>query len=216
MIQILENDASGFPAKCISVIGSAQSATSPDNRRKKTQGWVKMMPNRNAPAAFATTALMILRNRLSERVWGCHGVHTLPIADRSPACRASEDSQPALSAPWHGPRQFSPARLVRLSCILTCIRDLTEGIGVIGDSISDEYRFYAPDRATARNWVEILAASRGFYFGDPILASGGSTEDRRFAYNWSQSGATTTSLIARARSRDWRPRWLAGLPSAWP
>jgi hypothetical protein len=78
--------------------------------------------------------------------------------------------------------------------------DLTEGIGVIGDSISDEYRFYAPDRATARNWVEILAASRGLYFGNPILASGSSTGDRRFAFNWSQSGATTTSLIARGRN----------------
>ena len=42
------------------------------------------MPNGNARAAFANTALMILRNRLSERVWGCHGIYTLPITDRSP------------------------------------------------------------------------------------------------------------------------------------
>ena len=28
-------------------------------------------------------------------------------------------------------------------------------IGVLGDSYSDEYQFYPPDRASARNWVEI-------------------------------------------------------------
>ena len=43
-------------------------------------------------------------------------------------------------------------------------------IGILGDSISDEYRFYAPDRVTARNWVEILAATRGVFFGDPSIA----------------------------------------------
>ena len=72
--------------------------------------------------------------------------------------------------------------LARSATILSCtsrqallhsdMSDLIEGIGVIGDSISDEYRFYAPDRATARNWVEILASSRGLYFCNPILASG--------------------------------------------
>ena len=39
------------------------------------------------------------------------------------------------------------------------------GIGVLGDSYSDEYQFYPPDRRTARNWVEILAATRGLDFG---------------------------------------------------
>ncbi len=157
------------------------------------------MPNKNAPAAFASTALMILRNRLSERVWGCHGVHTLPIADRSPRLVGKR----RLAT---GP--FPP--LARSATILSCTSrpallhsdtqsDLIDGIGVIGDSISDEYRFYAPDRATARNWVEILTAARGLNFGDPILASGSSTRDRRFAFNWSQSGATTTSLIARGQ-----------------
>ena len=30
-------------------------------------------------------------------------------------------------------------------------------VGVLGDSYSDEYRFYPPDRSTSQNWVEILA-----------------------------------------------------------
>ena len=37
---------------------------------------------------------------------------------------------------------------------------LSGGIGVLGDSYSDEYRFYPPDRSTARNWVEILTETR--------------------------------------------------------
>ena len=158
------------------------------------------MPNKNAPAAFASTALMILRNRLSERVWGCHGVHTLPITDRSPGLVGTR----RLAIGPFLPLARSASILSRTSrppLLHSDIpSDLTEGIGVIGDSISDEYRFYAPDRATAWNWVEILAASRGLNFGNSILASGGSTGDRRFAYNWSQSGATTTSLIARGQN----------------
>ena len=160
------------------------------------------MPNGNARAAFANTALMILRNRLSERVWGCHGVYTLPITERSPRLVRKRRLATGPVPP-----------LARSATILSCKSrptvlhseikpHFTGGIGVIGDSISDEYRFYAPDRATARNWVEILAASRGLYFGNPVLASGRATGDRRFAYNWSQSGATTTSLIARGQNAE--------------
>ena len=74
--------------------------------------------------------------------------------------------------------------------------EIVKGIGILGDSLSDEYRFYAPDRVMARNWVEILAATRGLHFGEPFVTTHGASKDRRFAYNWSQSGATTTSLIA--------------------
>ena len=44
-------------------------------------------------------------------------------------------------------------------------REWRGGIGVLGDSYSDEYQFYPPHRSTARNWVEILAATRGLNFG---------------------------------------------------
>ena len=39
------------------------------------------------------------------------------------------------------------------------------GIGVLGDSYSDEYGFYPPDWAMTGNWVEILGATRGLDFG---------------------------------------------------
>src|SRR3954449_7451952 len=57
------------------------------------------------------------------------------------------------------------------------------GIGVLGDSYSDEYEFYPPDRTTARNWVEILAATRGLDFGRFGDESRGEPRNRGFAYN---------------------------------
>src|SRR6516162_6803570 len=38
-------------------------------------------------------------------------------------------------------------------------------VGAVGDSYTDEYEFYPPDRTTARNWVEILHALRRVRFG---------------------------------------------------
>ena len=70
------------------------------------------------------------------------------------------------------------------------------GIGVLGDSYSDEYQFYPPDRTTARNWVEILSAMRGLNFGPMSPASRGEPRNQGFAYNWARSDATTEDLIA--------------------
>jgi phospholipase/lecithinase/hemolysin len=69
-------------------------------------------------------------------------------------------------------------------------------IGVLGDSYSDEYEFYPPDRATARNWVEILAATRGLDFGSFSTASRGEPRNQGYANNWARSDATTDDLIA--------------------
>jgi hypothetical protein len=69
------------------------------------------------------------------------------------------------------------------------------GIGVLGDSYSDEYQFYPPDRSTARNWVEILARTRGVNFGRYSLASRGEPRNQGFEFNWARSDATTTDLI---------------------
>jgi len=69
------------------------------------------------------------------------------------------------------------------------------GIGVLGDSYSDEYQFYSPDRATARNWVEILAEVRGFDFGRFSTVNRGEPLNQGYAYNWARSDATTTDLI---------------------
>lgn len=70
------------------------------------------------------------------------------------------------------------------------------GIGVMGDSYSDEYRFYPPDRARARNWVEILSATRGVNFGALSQRSRGEPRNRGFAYDWARENATSDDLIA--------------------
>jgi hypothetical protein len=72
------------------------------------------------------------------------------------------------------------------------------GIGVMGDSNSDEYR--ANDNRggkyadTTFSWVELLAQARDLNFG----AWGSWDTPRRdgFEYNWARSGATTGSMIA--------------------
>jgi GDSL-like Lipase/Acylhydrolase family len=148
-----------------------------------------MLRKRNIPTTLASTTLMILRNRLSEGVWGSRGVYLPQIVQPRPrngrgmglaACHPSRQEQVPGELPC-------PSHPMARSSIL-------DGVGVIGDSISDEYRYYAPDRASARNWVEILAETRGFSFGGPLIGAEG--RDRRFAHNWSQSGATTGSLMS--------------------
>jgi phospholipase/lecithinase/hemolysin len=72
---------------------------------------------------------------------------------------------------------------------------LRGGIGVLGDSYSDGYQFYPPDRAVARNWVEILAATRGLDFGRFDSQGWGEPRNQGYEYNWARSGATTDDLI---------------------
>src|SRR5512135_357399 len=74
--------------------------------------------------------------------------------------------------------------------------DLGVGIGVLGDSYSDEYQFYPPHRSTARNWVEILAVTRGLNFGAFSTAGRGEPRNQGFAYNWARSDAETGDMIA--------------------
>lgn len=73
------------------------------------------------------------------------------------------------------------------------------GIGVIGDSYSDEYAFYPPHRSRARNWVEILAAAGHLDFGTYSLVTRGEPRNEGFAHNWARSGATTSDMIAHAQ-----------------
>jgi phospholipase/lecithinase/hemolysin len=86
--------------------------------------------------------------------------------------------------------------LVMLLPIAKASADSGVGIGVLGDSYSDEYQFYPPHRSTARNWVEILAATRGLNFGSFTPVSRGEPRNQGFAYNWARSDATTDDLIA--------------------
>jgi GDSL-like Lipase/Acylhydrolase len=78
-------------------------------------------------------------------------------------------------------------------------------IGVMGDSYSDEYEFYPPDRSRARSWVEILARARGLNFGAFATESRGEPRNQGFAHNWARSDADTTDLI-----RDGQHLGLAG------
>jgi len=70
------------------------------------------------------------------------------------------------------------------------------GIGVLGDSYSDEYQYYPPHRSTARNWVEILATIRGLNLGRFSTRSRGEPRNQGYEYNWARSDATTDDLIA--------------------
>jgi lysophospholipase L1-like esterase len=65
-------------------------------------------------------------------------------------------------------------------------------IGSLGDSLTDEYQFYAPDRPTAANWVEILSALRPTQvtFGAFSTTTRGETRNQGYAQNWARSGAT--------------------------
>ena len=71
------------------------------------------------------------------------------------------------------------------------------GIGIMGDSDSDEYR--ADDArggqyaATTLNWMEQLVKSRGLNFG--IWGSWGEPRRIGFEYNWARTGATARTLI---------------------
>jgi lysophospholipase L1-like esterase len=73
---------------------------------------------------------------------------------------------------------------------------LPVGVGAVGDSYTDEYRFYEPDRATALSWVEILALTRALNFGPFSLDDLGPPRHRGFSYNWGQSGATSDDALS--------------------
>ncbi|HWE36034.1 MAG TPA: SGNH/GDSL hydrolase family protein [Isosphaeraceae bacterium] len=68
-------------------------------------------------------------------------------------------------------------------------------IGALGDSYTDEYRFYPPDRSSARNWVEILSATHRANFGPFSLKSRGEPRDQGFAFNWARSDSTSSDAF---------------------
>jgi hypothetical protein len=68
-------------------------------------------------------------------------------------------------------------------------------IGTLGDSFTDEYRFYPPDRSQARGWVEILAVTRRVNFGRFSVRSRGEPRDAGFAFNWARSDSTTSDMV---------------------
>jgi phospholipase/lecithinase/hemolysin len=92
---------------------------------------------------------------------------------------------------WH---MFYPVQTKRIIGI--------KGIGVVGDSQSDEYQAddargyeYAP---TTLNWVEQLVKSRHMNFGTWQIW--GDVRRTGFAYNWSRTGATTESVLVNEQA----------------
>jgi hypothetical protein len=70
-------------------------------------------------------------------------------------------------------------------------------IAALGDSYTDEYRNYPPDRTQARNWLEILAATHRASFGRvvPVVPVGGGRTGHGFADNLARSNATTDVML---------------------
>jgi hypothetical protein len=91
--------------------------------------------------------------------------------------------------------RLAAALLVWLSPVAAGGAGWRGGIGVLGDSYSDEYQFYPPDRTTARNWVELLAATRRLDFGPHSVDSRAEPRNQGFAFNWARSDATTSDMI---------------------
>jgi phospholipase/lecithinase/hemolysin len=69
------------------------------------------------------------------------------------------------------------------------------GVGTLGDSFTDEYRFYPFARTQARNWVETLATTRNVDFGPFTTKSRGEPRNAGYAYNWARSDATTHDML---------------------
>jgi hypothetical protein len=69
-------------------------------------------------------------------------------------------------------------------------------IGAVGDSLTDEYVAYPPDRSQARNWVELMAATHRANFGPFSTVGLGAPRNQGFVTNWAQSDATSSDLVA--------------------
>jgi len=71
-------------------------------------------------------------------------------------------------------QSYTPGALLAMALLLVpaarAHAALMHGIGAMGSSTTDEYQF-SPLHPTARNWVEILAATRDWNFGSSTTAS---------------------------------------------
>ncbi len=85
------------------------------------------------------------------------------------------------------------------------------GVGVIGDSYADEYAFYPPNRASARNFVEQLAEDRALNFGAyDAVNSRPEPRNAGFAFDWARSGATSADVIAQGQHTGLAAQAAAG------
>jgi len=118
--------------------------------------------------------------RHSFRPAACEALEERVVLSHSPA--ASVRAAAVQAASHHGPNPNWPVPFVG-------------PVGTLGDSYTDEYRFYPPNRAVARNWVEILHSLRGVSFGPFTTKSRGEPRNQGFAYNWARSDATSVDMV---------------------
>jgi len=85
-----------------------------------------------------------------------------------------------------------PPSLLRAA--VATIRPTALKIGALGDSLTDEYRA-TPERRDARNFVEILSATRRLRFGAYSTTSRGEPRGAGFANNWAKTGATSDDMV---------------------
>ena len=91
--------------------------------------------------------------------------------------------------------------LVSLAAAPASLRAAPVILGVMGDSLSDEYS-EASYGVYAKNWVQQLAIYNGVDLGPTAAAAGqpgntwGEPRNRGYKYNWARSGANTGSLLS--------------------
>ncbi len=93
--------------------------------------------------------------------------------------------------------------------------DVLHGIGLMGDSATDEYQFYTADpanRSFARNWVEILQATRGLNFGSYSLVDRGSPRHQGFEYNWARTRTAAAATFTLGPGADFQNIMDLGQP----
>jgi hypothetical protein len=91
-------------------------------------------------------------------------------------------------------------------------------IGSLGDSLTDEYQFYAPDRTAAQNWVEILSALRPsqLTFGAFSTTTRGETRNQGYAQDWARSGATAVGTDVSGAGTTLVNQYNGGDPAGAP
>lgn len=109
--------------------------------------------------------------------------------------RRSLSPSPAVRFSKTKPAQGRGLRLEALEGRWLMAADPITGMGVAGDSLSDEYAYESYNYAT--NWVEALAEQTGMNFGD----SGSFGEPRRTGYefNWARVNANSATLLSQGQ-----------------
>lgn len=122
-----------------------------------------------------------------------HGLHLVSFILLAAACAPA--TVPV--SPSETPAIQTSTPILTPSAVNTAATTLTAGIGILGDSTSDEYRgddARGGDHAkTTLNWVEQLAQTRGLNFGP--WGTWGEPRRTGYEYNWARTGATINTMI---------------------